>query len=255
MEKKVKPIIKMGFTNINGETFKNVREIAYKNNEIYGNLGRLVAETKHEVNNGLCIHDDDEGVYIFQNLENPNIAYRIYKRFAEYGFNGDKDDKLIQKLQERKDKVKLAKFPTGVITKDGRIIGQEIPYFMGCITIDELSKCKAPIKNPIKLYREVLLIIKEMYDNGILYLDNHAKNFMINSNNEVEVIDYESNYVRFDDFSSGKTERIFSNYNSMINSLNSNFELDYVLGNILQTNNFEDSFEQLENMEKKLNLK
>lgn len=44
MEKDV-PKINQGFVNKNGIYFSNVREVAYKSEELYGNLGTLVAQT------------------------------------------------------------------------------------------------------------------------------------------------------------------------------------------------------------------
>ena len=37
---------------------------------------------------------------IYQSKNNPKIAYRIYKEFAEYKFNGYNDDILIENLQK-----------------------------------------------------------------------------------------------------------------------------------------------------------
>ena len=48
-EEIMSPQIRNSFTNIKGQTFTNVREIAFKENELFGNLGKYVAESHHEV--------------------------------------------------------------------------------------------------------------------------------------------------------------------------------------------------------------
>ena len=42
-----------------------------------------------------------------------------------------------------------------------------------------------------------------MYESGIIYSDLHAKNFMIDllNHDNIEVIDFESSHVKFDDMS------------------------------------------------------
>ena len=96
------PQVKNGFTNKYGVFYPNVKEIMFKRTELYNNLGTFVAETNREANSFFVPDDFDlRGVYIYQQLDNPNKAYRIYKEFAEYKFNGYDDDKLIHNLQNK----------------------------------------------------------------------------------------------------------------------------------------------------------
>ena len=108
------PRINQGFTNLNGTYFDKVKEVAFKKGELIGNLGTFVAETKREKSIWQEEENYSDGVYIYQSLNDPHIAYRIYKCFADYGYNGENDDILIQKLLERQDAIKLSKFPIGV---------------------------------------------------------------------------------------------------------------------------------------------
>lgn len=242
------PLINDSYVNPNGVYFSHVREIAYKKGELIGNLGVLVAETGYEKddfigNYGMTL----EGSYIYQTYNNPNIAYKIYKEFADYGFNGYKDDVLIQKLQSVKSNIDLTKFPTGVVTLDGRIIGQEIPYYDNAITLLDYVK-KASVDNRINAYIKILKILQELFKNGILYLDIHPKNFMVNADNDnINLIDFDSDFICFDTDDKHMMDNIFKNFMMMIeyleDDMNMNFNLDYI-------ETFDDGIEKIMKLKK-----
>ena len=243
-----------GFTNLNGTYFDKVKEVAFKKGELIGNLGTFVAETKREKSIWQEEENYSDGVYIYQSLNDPHIAYRIYKCFADYGYNGENDDILIQKLLERQDAIKLSKFPIGVVTLNGKIIGQEIPYYVNSITLFEFFK-KYDGFNVINIYKEILNILKELFDNGILYLDNQSKNFMVDPLTEkikVEIIDFMYNLMVFDNFSESNIETMFNNFKSMVNGLNNVKNLYSELGEFKGVNNFDDAYYQINEMAKKL---
>ena len=244
------PKINSGFTNIKGEHFNKVREIAYKKGELMGNVGIFKAETKHS-NDFFCGDDLEEGVYVYQTFNNPKIAYRIYKSFADYNFNGFMDDKLIQNLLERKDGIVLTEFPTGVVTLEGRIIGQEIPYYEKGITLNKYFK-ENKVSNSFDIYLQVLNIIKEMFDHGIIYLDNHSGNYLIDLNDEsVHAIDFDSAFIRFEDALTYR-KQLFENYKSMINKLNILNETYEKVGRFEEVDNFSDAYNQIYTLRKKL---
>lgn len=245
------PQIRDRFTNIKGQTFDNVREIAFKKDELFGNLGKFVAESNHEVSDFVYdLYESHFGVYIYQTYENPNIAYRIYKEFADYNFNGYNDDKLIQKLSERKKAILKTEFPTGVVTLDGRIIGQEIPFYQNSITILEYFKNRT-ILNPFNLYIEILKVLYELFENGIIYLDIHPKNFMIDPIGlKMNLIDFDFHYIKFDDKTMLK--RQLDNYKRMINYLNELLNIINITGDFVEASNYDDCFEQLNEMSKRL---
>ena len=245
------PVITTGFTNKNGEYLDRVREIAFQKDNLLYNLGKFITETKHESN--YFFKEDfiatGVGVYIYQSIDNPNIAYRIYKEFSDYGFNGYSDDKLIQLLQEKQEKIKLTEFPTGVVTLGGNIIGQEIPYYEKYITIFNYFQTYY-VDNPFKVYIAMLEILKEMYDEQILYLDVHPKNFMISKDNfNVKMIDFDENYIKFEQLKVYR-ETLFSNIKNMIDCLNKICQFDDLV--FLQTDNFDDCLYQVKQMKKRL---
>lgn len=250
------PKISDTFTNIKGQTFTNVREIAYKKGELYGNLGKFVAETHYDPS--LFFEDDLEmGVYIYQTYNNPNLAYRIYKTFAEYKFNGYDDDILIQKLIERSGDVSLVNFPTGVVTLDGRIIGQEVPFYPNSTVLSTIDINMLIDNNPVDIYKKILAILKELSDNGIAYLDIHANNFMVNllSMQKVDIIDFDLRFFEFDEESKLKIEEQLFNYRKMIDTLNKKFNIIDITGETEPIFTFAEVFELLDDMNKKIYMK
>lgn len=242
------PKIFYEFTNIKGETFSNVREIAYRQGELFGNLGKFMSK------NNLS-SDSTPNVYIYQTYHDPNLAYRIYNEFSDYDFNGYDDDFLIQSLYERSKYIKLTDFPTGVVTLDGKIIGQEIPYYPSSICLSKINIEMLKDRNPIIVYKKILTNLKELFDNGIGYLDIHQKNFMLDlttADQKVNIIDFDLQYTKFDFEAKKRLKDQLYNYKKMIDRLNGKFQILDVTGNFQEVNSFEESFEQLNDFEKKL---
>lgn len=244
-------VLHENYINQIGKKYKGVKELSFTKDNIFGNVGRFISETEYE-RSDFFGSDEESGVYIYQDFNDPNIAYRIYKEFANCNFNGYRDDILISNLQKRQANIHLTKVPLGVVTLDGKIIGQIIYFFQNYITLYQFSMEKSREINYIKLYIRILTILKELYDNGILYLDIHAKNFMINSHNKINLIDFEHGNIIFDDFNKSHIERFFTSFNNMLHVLNKNLGLEEVFENYIRTNNFDDTFYQLDTLSKKL---
>lgn len=251
----MKPVITDNFINKENEEFPKVRQVAFQSGNLSNNVGIFITETKYEPTNWFNSSNNlTNGVFIYQSYNNPNVAYRIYKCFADYGFNGYDDDILIQELQKKQELINDTKFPTGVVTLDGNIIGQEIPFFNNNITLLDFFKKYKNI-DIVNEYIKVLNVLKEMYDNGILYVDVHSENFMLDPtliHSKINTIDFERKFVMVDDWSKSARERLFSCFSNMINQLNNIREVDLKLGRFVLTNNFDDTYEELEEMTKKL---
>lgn len=241
------------YINSNGEIFIGVKELAFTKDNFFGNLGKFITETKYEPSDFIDMsYNLSNGVYIYRDFNNPKIGYRIYKEFADYNFNGYKDDILIEKLQIKQANIKLTKLPIGVVTLDNRIIGQIIPLFENCMTLFDFSKCSKDKINYVKLYINALNILKELYDNGILYLDIHPKNFMIDGKNNLNLIDFEFCNIKFSEIDKFDMKKFFNLFNSMLKILNINFGISDLFENYISTYNFDDTFYQLNNISKKL---
>ena len=238
------------YTNKDNITYDKVKELAFKQKELMNNLGKFVNETNREAN---LFFDDqyslENGVYIYQDYNNPNIAYRIYKEFAEYNFNGNKDELLIQELMQKQDKVKLTEFPFGVVTLDNRIIGQQIPYYPNHISLYEYFKANKDI-DIYMIYLQILDILNELYSNGILYFDSHAKNYLINGDT-INLIDFEYSLMSFDINNIRLKKYMLKNYIKLINhlyQLYSNTKQDI----FEETNSFGETYNQIKELTRKI---
>ena len=106
-----------------------------------------------------------------------------------------------------------------------KIIGQEIPLFLNHTEIHQFVKQNLD-KLPTTYYKQILDILKEMYDNNIGYLDGHSKNFLVDRNSEhVEIIDFEWYEMKFDTILEWDNYKIFSNLNNLINLCNKNSQV------------------------------
>lgn len=237
------PVIKESFTNISGQLFPHVKEVAFDKQSIAINLGEYITETKRENNH--FFNNDKDGVYIYRSKLNQNIGYRIYKEFADYNFNGNNDDFLIEELQSRK--VSGIKFPDGVVTLNGYIIGQSMPFYNNSKSIHEYFTKNTNPEVLINAYKEILTIIKKLVEKGIYYLDVHAKNFMINElTKEINIIDFEKYLVRFDE--KEYLSIILEKYIAMLNLINTSIGLDLIVGQLDYIRTFDEGFEILDKM-------
>ena len=223
-----------------------IREVDFSNN--LSNIGKFFCETQRET---CMFYNENDGVYIYQSHVDPNVGYRIYKEFADYGFNGYNDDKLIAKLNEKKHLFPEIKIPTGIITHNGNIIGQEIVLFLNHLTINDYSK-KFLDTLPTDLYIQIINVIKKLYDCGIGYYDGHAKNFMVDrTTKHVEIIDFQWSMMSFDNIYECENWKIFDRMNSLINQCNENFRVNDIIP-YAKIDNFSQAYEYVEESKHKL---
>lgn len=242
-------IIKDSYVDKKGNFYKNVREVIYTRKEMVYNLGEYITQTSREVSDFFkedSLDFDDDGFYIYKSLYDENKGLRVYKRFNEYKFNGDRDEILISKLQERQAKIKLTEFPTGVLTREGYIFGQEMPFYENYETLFNFKDNIDSIFQLVEIYKKCLKILEELCKNDIYYTDVHSKNFMVN-NDDIKLIDFEYSRVKFDDPSYidvvfYRVTKMFDLINSL---LDSNVKYDCPV-------NFEQAYENLDIMKKRL---
>lgn len=241
--------IKNNFVSKNGIVYPNLREIAFTKDNIFGNLGTLVNETNREATDGFGKPSNtisEDGVYIYKSNYDEKTALRVYKCFLDPNFNGYRDEKLISRLQKVQDKIELTSFPVGIVTLDGNIIGQEIPYYEEHNQLYQV-KDEVTLKELFMLYRQCLVILEELHKKGIYYLDIHAKNFLVNDDFDVQLIDFEPNLIRFNDKSQLKKE--LSNFYNMINLVNKRINIDIMYK---KPETLDEAFHNLDKLEKKL---
>lgn len=241
--------IKEKFIDKNGIIYSNLREISFTKDNIFGNLGTLVNETNREATDGFGKPSNtisEDGVYIYKSNYDEKTALRVYKCFLDPNFNGYRDEKLISRLQKVQNKIELTSFPAGIVTLDGNIIGQEIPYYEEHNQLYQV-KDEITLKELFMLYRQCLVILEELHKKGIYYLDIHAKNFLVNSDFNVQLIDFEPHLIRFNDKTQLKKE--LSNFYNMINLVNHRINIDIQYN---KPETIDEAFHNLDKLEKKL---
>jgi len=200
-------IIFHGFTNTNGEIFDNIREVHYNNpGEILNELGSPIYQSEGG--------DSPDQVKIYRLPWYSDRALRLDKNFLNYRHIICHDDRMISRLQEHQKDVLLTEFPTGIVTIEDKIIGQEIPFYEDAITLNQATKTRVIPTWETSLTKtvEILKIIRELLNVGIIYQDIHGDNFLYNrSTDKLHLIDFDSRYIKFE-------HNVFS-YNSMISNL------------------------------------
>ena len=108
-------------------------------------------------------------------------------------------EEMVYSLVLRQSSVNLTDFPVGVVSCKRRCIGQVIKLYKNYVPLYDFVN----EDNIELLYSKVLMIVDELLDNGVLYLDIHENNFLVDDNFDVKLIDFESSCVIFDRISAG----------------------------------------------------
>lgn len=213
-------IIKNNFITKDGIVLKNVRNVHFECKEdLFGNIGQFLAESCKDSKSHFDL--DENGVYLFKSTYDNLKGLRLYKDYGNYMVTFHNDENLIYELQKRQSKIKKSKFPTGVVTIEDKVIGQEVHLFENQKTILNYFE-NNNIEIPTKFYLDILGILKEMYYEGITYSDVHTKNFLIDEiENILNIIDFETGYVTFDNTSKSGYETMIINLKyELLNRLN-----------------------------------
>lgn len=202
----------------------NIRNICLDDKSDMMNLGKYLTETKRELGYFYSSSDNlTEGVYIYQSNYDPTKILRIYKDWINYKYVFHNDVELISQLQNLQKNIKLTEFPTGIITLDNYVVGQEMKYYEGYETLSKLNNGR----NIIYYYQQILNILKELENFGIIYTDIHSKNFMV-KDKDVKLIDFENDSIKL---KYGKVlySDMINLLKFMINSMNEKFNINFKL--------------------------
>lgn len=150
------------------------------------------------------------------------LGFKIDKSLLNKERQSYNIEEMVSGLVLRQDNIKLTDFPVGVVSCKRRCIGQVIRLYK-----DYISLYDAVNDNNIELlYNKVLCIIDELLNNGILYLDIHEHNFLVNTNLDVKLIDFESSCVIFDKISTSDRIECYEKVKDMFERL----EIDKING-------------------------
>lgn len=235
--------LRKGIIDKYGREYPNILDYHFDKGEGL-RLGKLTNESHFE--------DVDEygfgpGVYVFQDVDMPNIGYRIDREFNSYLCNNTRNLSCIESLQKRQENVHLTEFTKGVVTLDNRVVGDIIPFYDNAITLRKFVKDNG--WEQFDLYLEVVKIINELVANGIYYYDINPDNFVI-TDKGLKLIDFDGDLISFDKPYSEKQERVIGNIKILLNVLSKNeFKNNYP--EIEEIN----SLDELESFFQKLNNK
>lgn len=179
----------------------------------------------------------ENGSFIFKSKENPKRAFKIYEDFKINLSGSFSDLKLVSNLKSLQDKVSLTEFPTGIITMDHKIIGQEIPYYEDYISIARYIENNKLTKDDLI---KVINIFQELLKNNIHYNDTHTKNLLINpETRDIKLIDFESQCITIGEYESTKR------YNK--------FQIIYLLRELIQKSTIDVTFEDMYDYDTNIN--
>ena len=238
------PHIKYNYVDRNGKVYDYVIDKQYTKDELF-EIGKFKYESKNDSN---AFDMKEHPVYIYQDNNNPKLGYRIYSEFSDYGFNGYRDEVLINELNKRKNGVHLTDFPLGVVTCNSLIIGQIIPFYDNTISLLNLAKSCKDIDYK-KIYMQILNILEELYNNGIAYTDVNPGNFVVDSNLNVHIIDFDKELVLFKDINDKSNfyiQSVIQSFLSMILKINSiTGQSNYNNDDLYEINNFSELKEKM----------
>jgi len=250
-------IIKDEFKPSYGEVVK-VRNVNFESlDDFRENTGKSIEISHREDSSNFSLSED--GVYICRSKYDFTKALRIYKDINLYKYTSHSDYKIVSKLQQKQPNIKLSEFPTGILTIKDFVIGQEIPFYDNSETLYDYLQSGGLKKRTIQLYLDILKILKELYNEGIIYTDVHRRNFMVNKITEiVNIIDFDEALISFDNFKCTYIAMLDNLKSCIISGLNSinGSELGYGLDDeITAATTLEEIEQMLLNADNKLKIK
>lgn len=183
------------------------------------------------------------GISIYQNYQNERIGYRVSDRLINNYQRNDEEAFFLQKLLTYGQRIKEIDFPRGVLTYQSRIIGQIITYYVDNTNL--IDACKKKGLNPYTVCLKAFELIKNLHNDGIIYIDIHGGNFLY-TNEGLKIIDFEKEAVSFidDEMSEIAEDQMLLSFIRMINRL-SNQEAYNLLPNLKKIKNLDDLYYEL----------
>ena len=218
--------IKYEYTNSSGEKFTNLKNIHFDSiRDFESNIGQLVFQTSGKAKIFLTSKNDAEGSYIYLSSCNKYIAYKVSKNYRLRRKVVDLGPPMTDRLIAVIEKINLTDFPTGIITIKDFVIGQEMIYYHNYRTLTTAVYQRISEDKLLYYYQKILLIIQELLDNGIIYIDIHPNNIMVNSNNnQVKLIDFDPEFISFNQDNESYYQML-NNLKKMIDEINTYLKL------------------------------
>ena len=239
----------------------NIRDIEYPHTQKKCYFGKFITATEDEQIDSFS--SEPTGMLIYQDEENPNIGYRIYKGIfwgakKFYFTDGCSDPRIIEELQKRQSTVKLTEFPTGVVSVCRQVIGQEMPFYHNADTLKEFAKKIKDDPNKVNLltkaYISTFTAINELILNEVFHGDLHTSNIMVDRNDSsmINLIDFSPIYTSFGKLTSSKLDTYQTDFANIVNIANEFAGIDYELEKMSSDRPVEEAIEKVLKMEYKL---
>ena len=166
---------------------------------------------------------------------NDNYIIKVYNEFIF--FEEARIKRMLKKFYEVSDKIPNIDFPIAYYQENGKVKGLVIPYYDNSVSLRELLKSDNVEKfmtlyrhgsnikeNIFKLYLEILELFKEMFQEGLSYLDIHGGNFLL-YHNQLKIIDFEPKYLKYNK-SRINEYHILERYFQLISKINFCFKIE-----------------------------
>lgn len=233
------------YTDKNGKTYQ-IRNIHFASlGDFENHKGKCIAENSRN-NIFITTKNNPDVACIAVSTYDESKAIKYYRGYRSFSVNKTEDAKLLSILSHLQKNIKLTTFPTGIVTIKNNLIGQEMFYLKDYITLENLVyhyPDKVKELNIYIYYQKIINIIKELLSNGIIYLDIHPNNFMINYNtNHIELIDYQYEYVKFNN-NPDDIKQMYLNLLEMFTQINKYLSLPDIFTNSIDISSLEETIQ------------
>jgi len=190
----------------------------------------------------------------------PSTGIYLMKINKNNAINGMALYEMIKNLLLLQSKNPTIDFPIGYVKDSEKIVGQIIYNYERAKSLkmiynneDLVSLQKHcyldedVIHNLFLIYLQILNKLENLLDNGVLYLDIHAGNFVF-YNNDIKIIDFDPKYMGFRDNLYFK-DNLINNYINMVNRVNYEFGLDLGIFESYNDISFKDAREKIIKLE------
>lgn len=168
----------------------------------------------------------------------PSTGIYLMKVNKNCSFNDQALYEMIKKLCILQENNLNVDFPIGYIRNGKNVVGQIICNYENAKSLRKIHddedlfslqkyfyRDEDVIHNLFIVYLEILDKLQSLLDNGILYLDIHAGNFVF-YDNDIKIIDFDPHYIGFENNLYFK-DNLINNYINMIHRINYEFGLDF----------------------------
>ena len=192
---------------------------------------------------GKCIKKVPSGITIYQDLVDNRIGYRLSNILINSPERNLEELVFLRKLLTCGKKITNIDLPSGVVYYNDKIIGQIIAFYEKNKSLIEMVREKH--LNPFTTCLDAYTLIKELFDNGIIYIDIHGGNFLYTPEG-IKIIDFEKDAIAFrgEEMSMVAEGTMLECFTNMINRLTYQ-KARSIIPNLMKIQNLDDLYCEL----------